>query len=346
MRLFAARREQSLIVHFVFRCRNVIALSLCGGLDRNGPTEAEFDAHLIEYSEVCSNPAIFSSPLLVVRLCGKYYSWLAACPIVMTAIAYRKPLSTEAIEQLMNTSKTPSPTVENSIDKNDEKMPSPDKLKVDKNKRRNSTGGGYSWWNWRRTTENVDQKSASDKLTQDAMNPSIDENGEVETSMTLSDKFDTTMNSADLDAADGKNDDSFCSELIDISKNSFMNEKYRKSLRLTSEQIQSLNLKPGMNELEFSVTTAYQGTSRCKCYVFRWKHTDKVVISDIDGTITKSDVLGHILPMVGKDWAQLGVAELFTKIEQNGYKLLYLSARAIGQSRVSPIISCIDFRWY
>lgn len=90
-----------------------------------------------------------------------------------------------------------------------------------------------------------------------------------------------------------------------------------------------------MNELEFSVTTAYQGTSRCKCYVFRWKHTDKVVISDIDGTITKSDVLGHILPMVGKDWAQLGVAELFTKIEKNGYKLLYLSARAIGQSRAT-----------
>lgn len=90
-----------------------------------------------------------------------------------------------------------------------------------------------------------------------------------------------------------------------------------------------------MNELGFSVTTAYQGTSRCKCYVFRWKHTDKVVISDIDGTITKSDVLGHILPMVGKDWAQLGVAELFTKIEKNGYKLLYLSARAIGQSRAT-----------
>lgn len=39
--------------------------------------------------------------------------------------------------------------------------------------------------------------------------------------------------------------------------------------------------------------------------------------------------------MVGKDWAQLGVAQLFSKIEQNGYKLLYLSARAIGQSRVT-----------
>lgn len=42
-----------------------------------------------------------------------------------------------------------------------------------------------------------------------------------------------------------------------------------------------------MNEIEFSVTTAYQGTSRCKCYLFRWKYNDKVVISDIDGTITK-----------------------------------------------------------
>lgn len=50
---------------------------------------------------------------------------------------------------------------------------------------------------------------------------------------------------------------------------------------------ESLNLKEGMNEVVFSVTTAYQGTSRCKCYLFKWRHNDKVVISDIDGTITK-----------------------------------------------------------
>ncbi|KAK0091098.1 hypothetical protein PV326_003750 [Microctonus aethiopoides] len=113
------------------------------------------------------------------------------------------------------------------------------------------------------------------------------------------------------------------------------NEKYRKTLRLTSEQIASLNLKDGPNEVVFSVTTAYQGTSRCKCHIYRWRWDDKIVISDIDGTITKSDVLGHILPIVGKDWAQSGVAQLFTKIKNNGYKLLYLSARAIGQARVT-----------
>ena len=52
-----------------------------------------------------------------------------------------------------------------------------------------------------------------------------------------------------------------------------------------------------------------------------------MVISDIDGTITKSDVLGHILPVIGRDWAQSGVAELFSKIRANGYHIMYLSAR-------------------
>ncbi|XP_011499045.1 PREDICTED: phosphatidate phosphatase LPIN1 isoform X2 [Ceratosolen solmsi marchali] len=112
-------------------------------------------------------------------------------------------------------------------------------------------------------------------------------------------------------------------------------QNYRKTLRLTSEQIASLNLKEGVNEVVFSVTTAYQGTTRCKCFIYKWRWDDKIVISDIDGTITKSDVLGHILPIVGKDWAQSGVAQLFTKIKNNGYKLLYLSARAIGQARVT-----------
>lgn len=51
----------------------------------------------------------------------------------------------------------------------------------------------------------------------------------------------------------------------------------------------------------------------------------------------RSDVLGHILPMVGKNWEQIGVAQLFSKIEENGYKMLYLSARAIGQAKVSHV---------
>lgn len=51
--------------------------------------------------------------------------------------------------------------------------------------------------------------------------------------------------------------------------------------------------------------------------------------------VFRSDVLGHILPIVGQDWAQSGVAQLFTKIKNNGYRILYLSARAIGQAHIT-----------
>jgi len=107
---------------------------------------------------------------------------------------------------------------------------------------------------------------------------------------------------------------------------------YKKTLRLSTDLIKKLNLKSGSNEVQFSVTTAFQGTTRCNCHVYLWKWTDKIVISDIDGTITKSDVLGHVLPIIGRDWAQSGVASLFTKIRNNGYHIAYLSARAIGQA--------------
>ncbi|XP_010116671.1 PREDICTED: phosphatidate phosphatase LPIN3-like, partial [Chlamydotis macqueenii] len=89
---------------------------------------------------------------------------------------------------------------------------------------------------------------------------------------------------------------------------------YKKSLRLSSEQIGRLNLQDGPNEVAFSVTTRYQGTCHCKATIYVWNWDDKVVISDIDGTITKSDALGHILPHLGKDWTHLGVVKLFHKI--------------------------------
>ncbi|NXK86418.1 LPIN3 phosphatase, partial [Formicarius rufipectus] len=110
---------------------------------------------------------------------------------------------------------------------------------------------------------------------------------------------------------------------------------YKKSLRLSSEQIERLNLQDGPNEVTFSVTTSYQGTSRCEATIYLWNWNDKVVISDIDGTITKSDALGHILPHLGKDWTHHGIVKLFHKIHLNGYKFLYCSARAIGMAHIT-----------
>lgn len=50
----------------------------------------------------------------------------------------------------------------------------------------------------------------------------------------------------------------------------------------------SLKLKNGPNDVVFSVTTQYQGTCRCEGTIYLWNWDDKVIISDIDGTITRS----------------------------------------------------------
>uniref|UniRef100_A0A8D3ACC1 phosphatidate phosphatase n=2 Tax=Scophthalmus maximus TaxID=52904 RepID=A0A8D3ACC1_SCOMX len=107
---------------------------------------------------------------------------------------------------------------------------------------------------------------------------------------------------------------------------------YKKTLRLTSEQLMSLQLQDGPNDAVFSVTTQYQGTCRCQGTIYLWNWDDKIIISDIDGTITRSDTLGHILPTLGKDWTHQGIAHLYHKVSQNGYKFLYCSARAIGMA--------------
>uniref|UniRef100_A0A8C0J5K8 phosphatidate phosphatase n=1 Tax=Chelonoidis abingdonii TaxID=106734 RepID=A0A8C0J5K8_CHEAB len=103
---------------------------------------------------------------------------------------------------------------------------------------------------------------------------------------------------------------------------------------LTAEE-KKLNLQNGPNEVVFSVTTQYQGTCRCEATIYLWNWDDKVVISDIDGTITKSDALGHILPYLGKDWTHQGIAKLYHKIHMNGYKFLYCSSRAIGMAHIT-----------
>uniref|UniRef100_A0A672RGW7 phosphatidate phosphatase n=1 Tax=Sinocyclocheilus grahami TaxID=75366 RepID=A0A672RGW7_SINGR len=106
---------------------------------------------------------------------------------------------------------------------------------------------------------------------------------------------------------------------------------WKPTLQACSSQA-SLHLKDGPNDVVFSVTTQYQGTCRCEGTIYLWTWDDKIVISDIDGTITRSDTLGHILPTLGKDWTHQGIARLYHRVSQNGYKFMYCSARAIGMA--------------
>lgn len=109
---------------------------------------------------------------------------------------------------------------------------------------------------------------------------------------------------------------------------------FRKSLRPSEEQLRMLNFHDGANKITFFIKIGKGGqikSVRSSLYVVN--EDAKIIISDIDGTITKSDALGHIFNFIGKDWSQSGVAQLYTRIHDNGYLILYLTSRAIGQAQ-------------
>lgn len=113
-------------------------------------------------------------------------------------------------------------------------------------------------------------------------------------------------------------------------------EQTSKTLRPSSDQLKRFNLQKGRNEIRFFVTSRVQGPQEIVACIYLLNYDTHIVISDIDGTITKSDVMGHILPMLGKDWSHTGIAGLYTNITKNGYQILYLTSRSIlqaGQTR-------------
>lgn len=316
-----------------------LAMSLCGGLqDTEGEIPNQcFLQSLVTYDDFLQNTSLIQNPNLVIRMGGKYYNWQIAAPMLLSLAMFQRPLPEKVINQLI-----------------DAHMPKKKKTK------------SYSWWNWRRTSQETETKKPDDISERSSTNSSkqlnsVEQSTErKETSLEFtstavqvesSESANVVVNSlskGQLDLVKSKEEfyASTSSETEDVGpergnkkltklKRLYYQEKFRKSLRLSSDNIKNLNLKEGSNEVVFSVTTAYQGTTKCVCNIYLWNYDDKIIISDIDGTITKSDVLGHILPIIGKDWAQLGVAKLFSKIQNNGYQFLYLSARAIGQARIT-----------
>ncbi len=111
-------------------------------------------------------------------------------------------------------------------------------------------------------------------------------------------------------------------------------KKY-KSFFPSSNQLKQLELKQGHNEICFICRTTSSGIQTLKSSIYLWPSTTKLVISDVDGTITRSDVLGQVLPILGRDWTHEGVIELFNEITKRGYKMIYVTARGIGQSTMT-----------
>ncbi|XP_042908467.1 phosphatidate phosphatase LPIN1 isoform X1 [Parasteatoda tepidariorum] len=352
-----------------------IAMSLCGGLQdpEVDIPEERFLQSKVTFDDFTENPAVLQDPNLVIRIGGKFYNWSTAASMLTSIIMYQRPLPESAankvINQYMPKKKKKSysswwswrRTEESNLDiaNNSAAMP------LDANE--NSPMGPFEQtlcdiessesasvaidMTVKETLASVTEIVSEEvKIAENILQEVVIESHEVVVKTNeekISESEESSLRSSpeiSPETVDVQIDPPLdlpetVAQTLTGAKNiedvKPFPEKYKKSLRLTSEQIKNLNLQNGPNEFTFSVTTAYQGTTKCTCHVFLWNYDDKIVISDIDGTITKSDVLGHILPIVGHSWAQLGVAKLFSKIHSNGYKFLYLSARAIGQARIT-----------
>lgn len=298
-----------------------LSMSLCGKIEdlTSSPNDSEsFLQSIISFDDFSENPlSIIENPNLVIRMGGKYFTWKMASSIILSLLMFQRPLPEKTLQQLK------------------------DKCIPKKNLNQNSKS---SWRSWFRGS------NPADAIPNNQSNSSQENSGNAQSATADGSNFDSNSFSSEnysraplnkSDTLEYVSDDETLNILLSNGhtrqhkNDGDKRVKYRKVLRLTSDILKNLNLKPDCNEVMFSVTTAYQGTTVCKSKIFLWRYDDKVVISDIDGTITKSDVLGHILPYIGKDWAQMGVTKLYTSIWNNGYKFLYLSARAIGQARAT-----------
>ncbi|XP_076004041.1 phosphatidate phosphatase LPIN2 isoform X2 [Genypterus blacodes] len=274
-----------------------VTLSLCGGLTENAEISKEkFMEHIITYHEFAENPAIIDNPNLVVKIGNRYYNWTLAAPLILSLQAFQKNLPKATEEAWMK-----------------EKMPK-------------KSG---RWWFWRKRADSTIKQSEAKSETKEESHP------EEGASMSQ-EKLPLPPKAGDTSSDEESKEVSAvsCQERLQPADGQAYPSPhtYRKSLRLSSDQIASLKLKEGPNDVTFSITTQYQGTCRCEGTIYLWNWDDKVIISDIDGTITKSDVFGQILPQLGKDWTHQGIAKLYHSVAENGYKFLYCSARAIGMA--------------
>ncbi|XP_025089282.1 LOW QUALITY PROTEIN: phosphatidate phosphatase LPIN1-like [Pomacea canaliculata] len=346
----------------------VVSLSLCGGLsDAEGITLDKFMQKVVTYDDLAEQPSLLNNPDLVVKIRDQYYNWTTASPMVVAEMAFSKPLPEPTITSLVKEHmpkklakkkgsglswfswrRSTVATAGGGAD--DLNMHTTSAQRASIVVPMMAGAGGMS-----------DNEGNSSKLSESSMSPVGSPATSPPTSVHSTPRKSSRQKEADLQSTETDTDNSeketssmqhiYVKEepthqeqmksltlTMEETQEVNMEEprgKYRKTLRLSTEHIGKLNLREGQNEIVYSVTTQYQGTTRCVSHVYLWNHDDRIVISDIDGTITKSDVLGQILPIIGRDWSQSGVAQLFTRLSNNGYKLIYLSARAIGQSRLT-----------
>ena len=97
---------------------------------------------------------------------------------------------------------------------------------------------------------------------------------------------------------------------------------------MSSEDLDELNLRLGLNRARYVCPELEE---QIDFNVFLYFEEDKIVLTDIDGTITESDLKGHVSSFLGTTSQHEGVVELLDRLDRRGYRVVYLTARSMAQ---------------
>lgn len=349
--------------------RRTMEMSKCGmnavANAESNPTAAmeAFNANKVTWQALNEDPNLLFSPEVVFRIGGSYYPFIVAAPMLFSVSLFNSPLSSAAIEKMIIQSKPKSSkwtrwfgwskqegtSSTSAGEKRDKPFASPgprassSAVAIGESKEArgsvSSLGGSSRHSDGNDSSDeasyvnaigvvsprNHRARAGSKLLKASMMASSSGQNqGQVEMSGEASGLKENGVTSpSSMPSASGSSS---------VSGASPVNGQvyYIRALKPSSDKLKALNLKPGANKVVFSVNSRLQGMQEVSSTIYLWDRDCKIVISDIDGTITKSDVLGQLFPVFGKDWSHSGVAALFQSIKSNGYEILYLTARAIG----------------
>ena len=155
----------------------------------------------------------------MIRLHEKYLSWSKAAPILLSIMLFRQPLPPDVVEDI----------VKDGIDVNVN-------LSAEEVKDAEGARGKKSWfrWSWGATEANTSQTGAV--VVEEVKLEVVEGLPGVEEVTSEEEREEVKGEEEEEEGA----------------------QRCRKTLRLSSEKLVDLNLRPGSNEVEFSVTTAFQ----------------------------------------------------------------------------------------
>lgn len=281
-----------------------VELSLCAHLlnsfDDNATKLMRFRENIITFERLCSDPSIIYDSNLMVRYQDLFYPGKVALPLIVSYLAFGRPLTPEALSKFHITTQICLSDSQCSA------AASSDAAK---------SSFLYRWFG-----QDGSGTVKATSLAQSKNRVGVSNDPGQESSQVF------------LDASSTVNSDSPEIRPVNIPSPKSTSHK---TLRPTSDMLRLLNLNFGKNVISFCVESALQGMQVVEGFIYLWPESAKIVISDVDGTITRSDLLGNIMPLMGKDWSQVGVTSFFSNIAANGYNMLYLTSRAIGQANVT-----------